>query len=196
MLHGWRCFKENGGGMVLDWGVHLIDQMLLMNEEPLIEVDAHLHNVISDEVDDVFAANFRFESGLSYLVNVSMNCFISQPRWHVCSKDGTMIIEDWDANGKILKNKTNTDLEWADTIVYTSAGPTRSMAPRPIHTIEEVALPVVKKDCFATYYANIDEVVAGKAKNLVTPEQMLRVMKTIDLVFQSQEEKQGIRCHL
>ena len=29
----WRCTKPAGGGMILDWGVHLIDQMLLLISE-------------------------------------------------------------------------------------------------------------------------------------------------------------------
>ena len=28
MPEGWRCDKNKGGGIMLDWGVHLIDQML------------------------------------------------------------------------------------------------------------------------------------------------------------------------
>ena len=30
VLAGWRGYKINGGGMVLDWGIHLTDQMLWM----------------------------------------------------------------------------------------------------------------------------------------------------------------------
>ena len=27
----WRREKQHGGGMVLDWGVHLLDQVLMLN---------------------------------------------------------------------------------------------------------------------------------------------------------------------
>jgi predicted dehydrogenase len=181
--------------MVLDWGVHLIDQMLDFIKEPLIEVYAHLHSIIADEVDDVVMAEFRFESGLAYIVNVSMNCFITQPRWHACSIDGSLMVENWDADGRITKNTSEEGVEWAETIVYTAAGPTRSMAPRPQNTLENYKLPVVKKNCCYEYYSNIDAVVNNKAHLIVTPEQMTRVMKAIDAVFESDRLKRSVHLY-
>lgn len=34
VLNGWRGAKINGGGMVFDWGVHLLDQILWMIKPP------------------------------------------------------------------------------------------------------------------------------------------------------------------
>jgi len=33
VVHGWRAYKVSGGGMLLDWGVHLIDQIMYMVPE-------------------------------------------------------------------------------------------------------------------------------------------------------------------
>jgi len=193
MIHGWRCFKQHGGGMVYDWGVHLIDQMALWLPERVVEVSAVLQKVIADEVDDVFTAMFRFETGLMYLVNVSMNSFISQPRWHACAIDGTIQIDGWEG-GKIVRNKDDSNLEWAETITYTAAGPTRSMAPRPKNTVEELEAPVVKQNCFEVFYKNIYEAVQGKAEPQVTPAQITRVMRLIELVFEADARKQSVQC--
>ena len=53
----WRKEKVHGGGMVLDWGVHLLDQILYMYGDRKIEtVYASLTNVTNQEVDDGFTA--------------------------------------------------------------------------------------------------------------------------------------------
>lgn len=196
MIHGWRCFKEHGGGMVYDWGAHLIDQMLQFEPSALVEVGAVLHRVIADEVDDAFTATFRFESGLEYRVNISMNCFISQPRWHVCSVDGSLIIPEWDGKGRIVKNAGEHVSEWTETITYTAAGPTRSMAPRPTNTLKELAPPIVARNCFETFYSNIAQAVRGEAEPLVAPAHMLRAMRAIDMVFEADRQKQSVKCRL
>jgi predicted dehydrogenase len=183
-MHGWRGHKQNGGGMVLDWGIHLLDQILDLVPEKVVSVYAHLHNITTDEVEDNFTAMLRFESGLSALVNISMNCFITQPRWHMSCEDGTAVIENWELDGKIVKLADPAKLDWSEEIIYTAAGPTRSMLPRPKETTRELMLPAIKSD-WSEYYKNIYDVLSGKAEPLVTMPQILRVMNVVDAVFES-----------
>jgi predicted dehydrogenase len=194
-LHGWRGWKQNGGGMVLDWGIHLFDQMLNFFPQKIVEVNAVLHQVFSKEVDDNFTASFRFEDGLNYIVNIATNSFVVQPRWHISANDGTAVIENWECKGRIVKLADAKTLEWSEDIVYTAAGPTRSMAPRPKETTLEMELPEVTP-ADLDYYKNILDCLDGKAKPIVTTDQALRVMKLVDLVFQSGKEKHGITCNL
>ena len=193
-MFGWRSWKQNGGGMVLDWGVHLIDQMLDFFPQKVIGVSAILHKVFAPEVDDNFTASFRFENGLNYIVNVAMNSFIVQPRWHISAEDGTALIENWECTGKIVKLADSKSLEWSEYIVYTAAGPTRSMAPRPKETTLELSLPTNVVGVWLDYYKNIVACLNGQASPIVKTEQALRVMKLIDLVFLSDEKKHGLEC--
>lgn len=194
-LHGWRGYKINGGGMVLDWGVHLIDQIMDMIKSPVASVTAHLFSIFSNEVDDNIKILLRFENGISALLEMSTNCFINNPRWHVTCTDGTIQIDDWSCKGKIVQLNTDQKMEWADDIVYTEAGPTRTMAPRPAHTTKELPLPEVCTD-WSDYYNNIVDVIDNGAELIVKPEQALRVMKVIDLIFKSQELGEGIKCSI
>jgi predicted dehydrogenase len=184
-MFGWRAHKINGGGMVLDWGIHLLDQMLNLIPETVVSVNAHLHYIGTKEVDDCFTAMMRFEGGLTYIVNISMNSFIVQPRWHISCEDGTAIIKNWELDGNITKLADPSELDWSEDIIYTAAGPTRSMLPRPKETTVELPLPAVKGD-WADYYKNIADVLRGKAEPIVTTAQALRVMKVVDAVFESQ----------
>lgn len=194
-LHGWRGHKMNGGGMLLDWGVHLLDQAMMLFDSPVVSVFAHMHSVYCTEVDDNFKCMIRFENGVNYLIEVATNCFINLPRWHMSAKDGTVVIDDWACNGKIVGCDANAKMEWADDIVYTEAGPTRTMAPRPPETTVQSELPDVHTD-WTEYYMNIAAVLDGKAELIVKPEQSLRVMKVIDALFESDAKKTGVTVHI
>lgn len=194
-LHGWRGHVINGGGMVYDWGIHLFDQLLDLIDSPVVSVAPHLFSIYSKEVDDNFKVLMRFENGISALVEIATNCFISQPRWHICGHDGTAIIENWECDGKIVKLASNETLKWENDIVYTAAGPTRTMAPRPNDTTKQIALPDVETD-WADYYHNIVDVLDNGAELIVKPEQALRVMNLIDLIFESAKSKRSMECRI
>ena len=194
-MHGWRGHKVNGGGMVYDWGIHLLDQAMNLIDSKVVSVDAHLFNIFSDGVDDNFKLFMRFENGVSYLIEIATNCFINLPRWHVTCNDGTAVVEDWACNGKMVKLNTDEEMAWDDEIVYTEAGPTRTMAPRPKQTTAELELPKVETD-WADYYKNILDVIDNGAELIVKPEQSLRVMKGIDKTFESAALGHGLECYL
>ena len=194
-MHGWRGYKLNGGGMLLDWGVHLLDQLLMLIDAPVVSVDAQLLSLFTDEVDDNIKLMLRFGNGVCALLEMATNCFINLPRWHVSCSEGTMVVEDWECNGRIVKLKEDGAMAWEDDIVYTAAGPTRTMAPRPAHTTQELPLPEVQTE-WAEYYRNIADVLDDKAELIVKPEQALRVLKLIELAFESQQDGVGKRCHI
>ena len=194
-MFGWRGYKLNGGGMLYDWGVHLIDQMLQLFKSKVVRVDAHLLSVFTPEVDDNIKLFMQFEEGASAVLEMSTNCLINSPRWHVQGSNGTLQVDDWSAKGRLLRLKPNAEMAWTDDIVYTEAGPTRTMAPRPAFTMEEVPLPDVKPD-WADYYKNIVDVLDGKAELIVKPEEALRVMKVIDLMFKANREGCGQKCEI
>ena len=192
-MYGWRSYRENGGGMLLDWGIHLIDQAMQMFPEKVVGVDAHLLSLYTPGVDDNINVRIRFEGGCSYMMEMVTNCLINLPRWHVQGTEGTLQIDDWNCRGRMMKLKPDAEMKWEDDIVYTEAGPTRTMAPRPQYTMNELPLPDVQSD-WAEYYKNIVGVIRGTESLLVTPEQALRVMKVVDLMFKAEAEGASQKC--
>lgn len=195
-MHGWRGYKKNGGGMLLDWGVHLLDQLLDMIPSKVVSVSAHLKSVFTEEVDDNVKVFLRFENGVSALLEFSTNCFINHPRWHISCIGGTATVENWECEGKIVKLAENAaEMTWADDIVYTAAGPTRTMASRPAHTTQVIDLPEVETE-WAEYYRNVMGVLNQEQELIVKPEQCLRVMKLIDLIFEADKNGGNASCRI
>jgi len=87
----WRKFEEKGGGMMLDWGVHLIDQMVYMLPELPESVYCRYFYGAGFEVDDGFRLEMNYNGGLSVEIAVDTNCFIPLPRWTVYGADGTAV---------------------------------------------------------------------------------------------------------
>lgn len=182
----WRKEKAHGGGMVLDWGVHLFDQIFrLTGERRLKTVYATLTNVTNQEVDDGFAAVLRFEGGLEVLVEVGTNNFISLPRWYVLGENGSAVVEDWDLSGKIVKAFSEEEKEIVP--VRTAAGLTKTMAPRREDTIRVEELPRVPGD-IADFHRNVAAVLLRGEEPAVKLPEVKRVMRLMETVFESAEK--------
>ena len=67
----WRKERARGGGMMLDWGVHLIDQMLLMIKSPVKSLYCEYSYIYGEEVDDGFSLTADFENGVKYRIVVA-----------------------------------------------------------------------------------------------------------------------------
>ncbi len=182
----WRNQKEHGGGMVLDWGVHLLDQMTMMlgNRKPQ-SVYAQLTNVTNEAVDDGFRASFQFDDQLTFLVEVGTSNFISMPRWYIQGENGTAVIHDWELKGEIVMV---SDWEKRDAVpVVTAAGLTKTMAPRTDETVKKYPLPKVHAD-IRDFYRNVRASIHEGAQLLVRPEEVMEVMHIMEAIFRSAEE--------
>ena len=185
----WRGEKEHGGGMVLDWGVHLIDQILQIFDEKIENIYCTFDHITNKEVDDGFKLNIYFEGGKSALIEVGTYNFIAMPRFYLRAQKGSAMITDWRENCKVAKCK-----HWHESEVIpvqTAAGLTKTMAPRDSITMDEYELEKPASDVH-DYYRNFCAAIDGKATQLVTHPQMRRVMKVMEACFESDKLGQVI----
>ena len=186
----WRGEKEHGGGMVLDWGVHLIDQLLQIFDEKIDRIYCTFDNITNKEVDDGFKLTIYFEGGKSAFIEVGTYNFIAMPRFYLRAEKGSAIIMDWKENCKVTKCKAWHESEVIP--VQTAAGLTKTMAPRDSITVDEYEIDKPSSDVH-DYYRNFVKAIDGKATQLVTHPEMRRVMKVMEACFKSNELKQVIK---
>ena len=194
---GWRCEKEKGGGMMLDWGVHLIDQIMYMIPEKVTNVFCKMYSIHYPEVDDNFRLTLTFESGLTAHIEVSTNNYIRHPRWYVLGTERTLQIGDWDAVGKIVKPITQQN-QWGVDIVTTKAGPSKTMAPRDESTVETIPItaPEDVVDDLTSVYNPLVAKLDGESELTITPEQVLRVIQVMEASFESAETGKAIQTSI
>ena len=180
----WRGRPEHGGGMILDWGVHLLDQICQMFPGKRIRtVHATVDHVTNELVDDGFYADLVFEDGLDAHVEVGTSHFIGKPRWKLYGLDGSAEI-DWGCKGRIV---CVTDRSKNDAVpIVTAAGLTKTMAPRTDDTIKEFPLPEVHSD-IRDFYRNVMDAIDGLAEPKVKLPEVLRVMKLMETVRRAAE---------
>lgn len=179
----WRQDPKQGGGMVYDWGIHLLDQaVMLFLDAKIRSVYATLNHVTNEQTDDGFFIDLTFDNGIHYTVEVGTSHFITLPRWMVMGRDGTMLLDNWGLEGKIVCAHGEDDKDVVP--VVTAAGLTKTMAPRREDTIRTLPIPDIWPD-IGEYYRNITAVLEGRESPIVTPDQMRRVMRLIDTVFEA-----------
>ena len=186
----WRKEREFGGGMMLDWGVHLLDRLLFMIPDKVETVNCRLSYVLKEEVDDGFTMFLTFAGGLSALVEVGTCNFISLPLWYVGGDRGSAVIDNWKCEGKMVQLSSWED---KDTLpIMAGAGLTKTMAPRDQKSLITLPLPDVVYDD-NELYSNVVDAVNGVAEPCVTAEQALRVMRLMEAAIRSSEEGKTVR---
>lgn len=187
----WRGEKAHGGGMILDWGIHLIDQLMLIFKDDVIDtINCTITNITNKEVDDGFYLTITFKSGAVAFVEVGTYNFIALPRFYMKAEKGTALIEDWKQKTKVAKCKYWHESEVVP--VETAAGLTKTMAPRDSITLDEYELDIPKSDVH-DFYRNFVKCVRGEACQLVSHDQMRIDMKIMEHAFKSAELGQTIK---
>ncbi len=196
MPSGWRTAKAQGGGMLYDWGVHLIDQIMYMRDERVVNVFCKTYSINYPEVDDNFRLTMTFESGLTAHIEISTNSFIKHDRFYVLGTEGTMVVNEWDGTGRVVRKLADED-RWSAEIKHVKAGPTKTMAPRDPSTVEEIILeePSDVVDNLDPVYEQFIAAIEGE-ELLITPESALRVMKVIEAAFESAKNQVAVATYI
>lgn len=189
----WRKIKARGGGMLWDWGVHLIDQMLFMHSEKVTGVTCRGSYVYGLDCDDGIDMILDFADGFQAKIYIDTNKFIPTPRWYAYGLDGTGIIKGWNCRGKIIKVKTFEDKK--NKGINAGNGFTKTMANRSHSTVWRHRLPKVNIEKYA-FYKNVYDCVRNGAEPVITNESVMRCMLVMEAGFKSMAEKRTVETDI
>lgn len=170
----WRVKAKFGGGMLYDWGPHLVDEIcLLMGKDPKGIYGTLQSGVWSKEVDDYFFAIMDYEDVICK-IECSNNTRIPAPRWHVVGSKGTFYVA-----GK-------TEPFWGDVeISYVKDNGEK--------IIEKIKLVDVKESGIeGGFYRDLVPFLEGKLDHFVSMYETAKVVKILELIKQSSEKREYI----
>ena len=90
----WQAMKKYGGGMVNNYGAHLIDQMLCLTGSPVRRIMCNLQKVASlGDADDVVKALMETQNGIILDLDINMATAESLTPWMVLGSQGTITLK-------------------------------------------------------------------------------------------------------
>lgn len=187
-MHDWHVFHKEGGGMLYDWGVHLLDQMLWMIPGKVTSVFADMRNIINEEVDDYFKIYLKFENGIGAEIELGTYFLTDKEKWFerhwfIGGNKGSAYIDGFDPTGKIVRTtRLLTNVSGERTM--TSAGPTRSFGAPQEGILVTEKLPGVHT-CHKDYFDNYLQAYRGETDFLVKIPETRRVLNLMEAVRES-----------
>lgn len=166
----WRNEAAFGGGGLLDWGSHLIDQIwrLLRPARPLRVFSQLRQNIWSSDCDDFARICIDFNDGAVGLVEINTTTTHPLPRWHIDGTSGSAHSPhspDFDVN------------RWAE-LEFSSADPAQPPRRLPL-------APAGLSEC--QIWDEFAGAIAGRGEPAVTADSVLPTMVLLDAARQSSE---------
>ena len=189
-MHDWHIYPEMGGGMLYDWGVHLIDQMLDMVKSKIVSLYADVQNVINENVDDYFKIIMKFENGVTAEIELGTYYLTPKRAWFIGGNKGSALIDGFAGEGKIVRTAHLLE-NVPGKITMTAAGPTRSFGPPEPGLLSEEPLPEVNVD-HRNYFEHFLKAFNGEEDIIIKPEQVRRVLCVMDAVRESAKTGKAI----
>jgi predicted dehydrogenase len=187
-MHDWHVYISEGGGMLYDWGVHLLDQILWMVDGKIKSVYADLRNVINEEVDDYFKIIMKFENNITaevelgtYYLSDKTDWFVRH--WYMGGNTGSMYVDGFNPKGKIVRT-TQLLTNVSNKRTMTAAGPTRSFGNPREGLIVTEELPEVNT-VHQNYFENYIKAYRGEEDFLVKIPEVRRVLALMEAVRES-----------
>ncbi len=177
---GWRAVRAQMGGILFDWGAHLVDQALLLVPSKVVSVTGFSQFEQPDtDIESYARCQIRFENGVLYSVEVSNLAHLGKPRWLVLGDKGALVKEGLDPQEAAMNRgeieKAREDPAYYARVRASLAGQTCDMV-----------LTTLQGD-WRKYYQNIANHLLQGEELAVKPEEVRRAVAVLEASKQSAE---------
>ena len=176
----WREQAQPGSGIWFDLGPHLLDQALVLFGTPqAVSADIRVERE-GAAADDAFDVTLHYP-GMRALLRASMLALSPGPTFAVHGTKGSFVKYGLDPQEAALKSGRTPDESHWDSEPPEMYG--RLTTPEGTRTVPTIP------SSFTQYYENIRDAILGKTQPAVTPEQVLNVMRGLELAVASSRKR-------
>ncbi|OAS17718.1 Gfo/Idh/MocA family protein [Paenibacillus oryzisoli] len=152
----WRNEKAYGGGALLDWGVHLIDQLLNLGLGSCVEIHASMKNLRwqQGEVDDFVHATMSTEQQVIMSMDINFASNVPSPLWIIGGEKATL---------QIMSDR--------EAYLYEKGKPVR-----------ELKMEEYGKSGVLSIYSSFANCILNGGELAVTLEEAIETMKVLDKI--------------
>lgn len=183
---GWRATVEAGGGLLYDWGAHLIDQALQLVPGRVEAVSCDLqYRGWGAEIGSYGRVQMRFEGGILYDVEISNLAWVDKPRWLVLGERGALVKRGIDPQERAMLA--------GDIDAATEDPANRAVVRADVNgETTETTIESIRSD-WTEYYRNVARALRGEAELAVKPEEARRAVAVFDAAMESSRTGQTVR---
>jgi len=174
---GWRGDAAHGGGLIWDWGAHLVDHALQLVPGPVAQVGCELiKRGWGGDAGSWGRVTLRFASGVVFAIEVGNQAAIGKPRWYVLGEQGGLVKHGLDPQEPALL-----------------AGDIGQASEPAAHRARVVQADGTERDVASVrgdwtgFYENLREALAGRAPLAVTAEEARRVVAVLEAATKAAE---------
>ena len=181
----WREVPGPGSGILFDLAPHLMDHaMMLFGTPEAVAADIRIERQ-GFLTDDAFDICFFYPGNLRAHLCATMLCATPRPRFVLLGEKGTFVKNEFDALEPALRREEipkgeswvlDPEENWG-ALTVVADGQTRKRR-------------VASRGDWREFYANVRDVLLGRAALLVTPKQVIDVMMALELA----QESHARRC--
>jgi scyllo-inositol 2-dehydrogenase (NADP+) len=183
----WREKPGPGSGVLFDLAPHLLDQaMTLLGTPEAITADVRTERT-GLTTDDAFDIFLHYPHGARALLRATMMSAVPRPRLVVLGEKGSYFKREFDPLEPALRNgEIPTGPSW---IVEK---PENYGELTLIEGGNAITRKIPSTGDWREFYANIRDAILHKAQLLVTPQQILNVMQSLELTLESSSQHRTI----